>query len=99
MPEGPLWVEVKEAVMPKQWMYTLAFLFVLFLIYADPSGAGEFAGSFFGMLGRLASGTLTFFQNAASSTEAPDLVNSQTTTTVVEFGGLNPGLELGTVSN
>ncbi len=86
--------------MPKQWIYTLALLFVLFLIYADPAGAGEFAGSFFGLLGRLASGVFTFFQNAANSAEAPDLTQSITTsTTVLEFNGLNPDVNLGNVSN
>ena len=89
--------------MPKQWMYTIALLFVLFLIYADPSGAGEFAGSFFGLLGRLGSGIVTFFQNAASSAEAPDLVRNlditTTTTLDLEFNGLNAGQDLGPSSN
>ena len=88
--------------MPKQWMYTLALLFVLFLIYADPSGAGEFAGSFFGLLGRLGSGIVTFFQNAASSADAPDLVQNidvTTSTLDLEFNGLNSGQDLGPSSN
>jgi len=83
-------------------MYTLALLFVLFLIYADPAGAGEFAGSFLGLLGKLVSGVVTFFQNAASNTDAPDLLNPSVTTittAVPEFGGLNVEDTFGPVSN
>ncbi len=87
--------------MPKQWMYTIVLLFVLFLIYADPSGAGEFAGSFFGLLGRLGAGIVTFFQNAASNADAPDLVQNAITTTTLDldFNGLNAGQDLGPSSN
>jgi len=88
--------------MPKQWMYTLALLFVLFLIYADPAGAGAFAGSFLGLLGRLVSGIVTFFQNAAGSAEAPQLIVPEvdtTTVTTLEFGGLNVQDDFGPASN
>ena len=32
------------------WLYTAAFLFVLFLIFNDPSGAGATAGNFAGFV-------------------------------------------------
>jgi len=35
--------------MPK-WVYPLAFAFVLFLIYNDPSGSGDTAGNFAGFI-------------------------------------------------
>lgn len=82
--------------MPKQWMYTLALLFVLFLIYADPAGAGSFAGSFFGLLGRLISGVVTFFQHAASGGPAPDLTSD---TTLNNFNGVNVQDTFGPASN
>ena len=35
--------------MPK-WVYPLAFLFVLFLIYSDPAGSEDTAGNFAGFI-------------------------------------------------
>ena len=32
------------------WLYTAAFLFVLFLIFNDPGGAGDTAGNFAGFV-------------------------------------------------
>jgi len=57
--------------MPK-WVYPLAFVFLLFVIYNDPAGAGSMANAFVDFVGRLISALGEFFSGlfggAADST-------------------------------
>ena len=57
--------------MPK-WVYPLAFVFLLFVIYNDPAGAGSMAHAFADFVGRLISALGQFFSGlfggAAGST-------------------------------
>jgi len=46
--------------MPK-WVYPLAFVFLLFVIYNDPAGAGSMANAFVDFVGRLISALGEFF--------------------------------------
>jgi len=46
--------------MPK-WVYPLAFVFLLFVIYTDPTGAGAMAHAFADFVGRLISALGQFF--------------------------------------
>ncbi len=46
--------------MPK-WVYPLAFVFLLFVIYNDPTGAGNMAHAFADFVGRLISALGEFF--------------------------------------
>ena len=46
--------------MPK-WVYPLAFVFLLFVIYNDPTGAGNMAHAFADFVGRLVSALGEFF--------------------------------------
>ena len=72
--------------MPK-WVYPLSFLFLLFLIYNDPAGAGdmahafaEFVGAIFNTFGQFLSG---LFGDPGSTTST---------------GGTNPSLSNPTVT-
>ena len=46
--------------MPR-WVYPLAFVFLLFVIYNDPTGAGSMAHAFADFVGRLISALGEFF--------------------------------------
>jgi hypothetical protein len=75
--------------MPKQWMYVLALVFVIFLVATSPRESGQAANNMAGIFGDFASGVITFLQNLAGgdSTTAPnsDVGSSQPS----EFGGIN----------
>ena len=60
--------------MPK-WVYPLAFVFLIFVIYNDPTGAGSMAHAFADFVGRLISALGEFFSglfgsDGATSTSA-----------------------------
>lgn len=60
--------------MPK-WVYPLAFVFLIFVIYNDPTGAGNMAHAFADFVGRLISALGEFFSglfgaDGATSTTA-----------------------------
>ena len=73
--------------MPKQWMYTLALLFVIFLVYSSPAAAGDAANGFASLIGTLVDGVVTFLVNLAGAGDdsAPEITSSS-----IEFNGLNP---------
>ena len=52
--------------MPK-WVYPLAFVFLLFVIYNDPTGAGTMANAFADFVGRLVSALGEFFSGLFGS--------------------------------
>ncbi len=52
--------------MPK-WVYPLAFVFLLFVIYNDPTGAGSMAAAFADFVGRLISALGEFFSGLFSA--------------------------------
>ena len=55
--------------MPK-WVYPLAFVFLLFVIYNDPAGAGTMAAAFADFVGRLISALGEFFSGLFGGNEA-----------------------------
>lgn len=71
--------------MPK-WVYPLAFAFVLFLIYNDPSGSGDTAGNFAGFIVELLSAVGEFltglFEGTSDGTGAIDTTTSTSAGTV-----------------
>ena len=78
--------------MPK-WVYPLAFLFVLFLIYTEPGGAGEVASNFaeflVNMLGSIGEFLTGLFEGASGEPRTLDGSSSfgtgrGTTTTIVD---------------
>lgn len=75
--------------MPK-WVYPLAFLFVLFLIYNEPTSAGETASNFAGfivqMLGSVGEFLTGLFEGAS---DGGTNVSSTPTTAVAESAPLN----------
>lgn len=65
--------------MPK-WVYPLAFVFLIFVIYNDPAGAGTMAAAFADFVGRLVSALGEFFSglfgsDVTSSTNAGSNTN------------------------
>ncbi len=57
--------------MPK-WVYPLAFVFLIFVIYNDPTGAGTMAHAFADFVGRLISALGEFFSGLfGGDTTAP----------------------------
>ncbi len=52
--------------MPK-WVYPLAFVFLIFVIYNDPTGAGTMAHAFADFVGRLISALGEFFSGLFGS--------------------------------
>ncbi len=62
------------------WVYGLAFVFLIFVIYNDPAGAGSMAHAFADFVGRLISALGEFFSglfgsDGGSSTSASDSSN------------------------
>jgi hypothetical protein len=55
--------------MPK-WVYPLAFVFLIFVIYNDPVGAGSMAHAFADFVGRLISALGEFFSGLFGGTVA-----------------------------
>ncbi len=55
--------------MPK-WVFPLAFIFLLFVIYTDPAGAGSMAHAFADFVGRLISALGQFFSGLFGGTVA-----------------------------
>lgn len=81
--------------MPK-WVYPLAFLFVLFLIYTDPSRAGDTAGNFatfvvdlLGSVGEFLTGLFEGASDAGGTVTTPptSVDPTSTATTVAEQVG------------
>ncbi len=78
--------------MPK-WLYPLAFLFVLFLIFTDPDGSGNVAGqfgsfivSFLGAVGEFLTGLLDGASDGAGAIETPSGGLSGSSDTGATFG-------------
>ncbi len=68
--------------MPK-WVYPLAFAFVLFLIYNDPSGSGDTAGNFAGFIVELLGAVGQFLTGLFEGTnEGAGAVVTSTSTTL-----------------
>jgi hypothetical protein len=72
--------------MPK-WTYTLAFFFLLFLVYTDPSGAGEFAGQFAAFAVRLLGGIGEFLTGLFQGASDPTVIDTSTGTSLLSDGG------------
>lgn len=68
--------------MPK-WVYPLAFVFLIFVIYNDPAGAGSMANAFADFVGRLVSALGEFFSGLFGA-------DATTSTTA----GANPNLSI-----
>lgn len=68
--------------MPK-WVYPLAFAFVLFLIYNDPSGSGDTAGNFAGfivdLLGAVGQFLTGLFEGTNDGTSSGAFTSTSTT--------------------
>lgn len=74
--------------MPK-WVYPLAFVFLIFVIYNDPAGAGSMAHAFADFVGRLISALGEFFSGlfgsdggASTTAESSSSLNIQPQVTV-----------------
>lgn len=50
-----------------RWVYVLAFVFLIFVIYNDPAGAGSMAHAFADFVGRLVSALGEFFSGLFGS--------------------------------
>ncbi len=73
--------------MPR-WVYALAFLFVLFLIYSQPSSAGQAASGFADFAGSALSSIGEFMDGAFSgSSDNGTSVSNNTSNNVVVEGG------------
>lgn len=77
--------------MPK-WVYPLAFAFVLFLIYNDPSGSGDTAGNFAGFIVDLLGAVGQFLTGLFEGTNdgAGAISNSTSTTVADSVSSLSP---------
>lgn len=75
--------------MPK-WVYPLAFLFVLFLIYNDPSGSGDTAGNFAGFIVDLLGAVGQFLTGLFEGTADSGAVSTTTSTTAEVVESLVP---------
>jgi hypothetical protein len=86
--------------MPK-WVYPLAFLFVLFLIYTEPGNAGQLASGFANflvtLLGSIGEFLTGLFEGASSgqSTTRSLPTGGATSTTIDAFNQLHEGTHLG----
>ncbi len=85
---------------PKQWMYVLSFLFVVYLIIQAPDQSGNAAKSFFGFWGNVADSAVTFIDNLADNDNSSETFGSDNDTpTQTTFGGFNTGDSFGPASN
>jgi hypothetical protein len=77
--------------MPK-WVYPLAFAFVLFLIYNDPSGSGDTAGNFAGFIVELLGAVGQFLTGLFEGTNegAGAAVTTTTTSAADAVSSLSP---------
>lgn len=73
--------------MPK-WVYPLAFVFLIFLIYTDPAGAGQIANAFVEFLSNLLSALGEFLSGLFGEVESTSQTRSGVT--------VSPGARTGT---
>ncbi|MEM7323662.1 MAG: hypothetical protein AAF531_11310 [Actinomycetota bacterium] len=72
-------------------MYPLAFAFVLFLIYSDPSGSGDTAGNFAGFIVELLGAVGQFLTGLFEGTnDGTGAINATTTTIANSIESVSP---------